>query len=207
MRRRSHRSFSAWLTQYGCYTTAALCAAVILGTAVWTGRHPQPAGSPGATSAARLMQQSLADAATPPPSPTPQPFVQPLRTVSVLQPFDDQHLVLSASTGIRKLHDAVDLAGDEGAEVCALSSGIILLVENEEAVGAVEIDHGPVLARYEGLRPEPALKPGMTVAAGQQLGTLAAPRPDEAALGSHLHLRVLRDGQAVDPLLVFTAMP
>ena len=160
-----------------------------------------------AQSAAHLQQQSLADAMTPTPSPTATPVIwrAPLEKITVLRGFNASRLQQSAVTGVWQLHDAVDLAADTGALVCAMGDGVVLACGEEGVKGAwVLIDHGSgVTAEYAGMSLLSALREGDPVQAGQTIGFAGNGVLDETDLAPHLHLRVTRDGQAVDPLLLF----
>lgn len=190
-----------------------VCVAVIAATAIWT-RQDQQQARPvptlpvdGALSAAEMLQESLKDVATPTPGPTqaPQQYAPPLSAVSVLTPFDATRMARSGVTGVWRLHDAVDLAADAGAQVLAMSDGVVLRVQERGVQGAcVVIAHSPSIeAEYAGMTSLAGLAAGDPVALGQVIGFAGNGVLDEADLPCHLHLRVTRDGVAVDPTLLW----
>lgn len=203
---------NSFLDHQGFLIVVSACVAVIIGTAVWTGRQEtaQPAPTPPVDSgrlAAQLMQESLQDAATPAPtaSPTPAPFQAPLARVVVLQPFDDSRLISSGVTGILRVHDAADLAAEVGEKVLAMADGTVLSVKERAASGVtILVDHGSgVQAAYAGLSLCAALQDGDAVQKGQTIGFAGAGPLDESDLEPHLHLRVTRNGAAMDPVLLW----
>lgn len=206
------QGYQRFVEKQGFPIIMTVCIAVIVFSAVWSGRMEVKVPSPTppvdqAQSAAHLQQQSLADAMTPTPSPTEKPVIwrAPLEKVKVLRGFNASRLQQSAVTGVWQLHDAVDLAADTGALVCAMGDGVVLACGEEGVKGAwVLIDHGSgVTAEYAGMSLLSALREGDPVQAGQTIGFAGNGVLNETDLAPHLHLRVTRDGQAVDPLLLF----
>lgn len=206
------QGYQRFVEKQGFPIIMTVCVAVIVFSAVWSGRMETDLPSPTppmdqAQSAAQLQQQSIADALTPPPSPTATPVVwrAPLEKITVLRGFDATRLQQSAVTGVWQLHDAVDLAADTGALVCAMGDGVVLACGEESVQGAwAVIDHGGgVTAKYAGMSLLSALRQGDPVRAGQTIGFAGSGMMEETDLPAHLHLRVTRDGNAVDPLLLF----
>lgn len=206
------QGYQRFVEKQGFPIIMTVCIAVIVFSAVWSGRMEVKVPSPTppvdqAQSAAQLQQQFLADAMTPTPPPTEKPVIwrAPLEKVKVLRGFNASRLQQSAVTGVWQLHDAVDLAADTGALVCAMGDGVVLACGEEGVKGAwVLIDHGSgVTAEYAGMSLLSALREGDPVQAGQTIGFAGNGVLDETDLAPHLHLRVTRDGQAVDPLLLF----
>ena len=206
------QGYQRFVEKQGFPIIMTVCIAVIVFSAVWSGSMEVKVPSPTppvdqAQSAAQLQQQSLADAMTPTPPPTEKPVIwrAPLEKITVLRGFNASRLQQSAVTGVWQLHDAVDLAADTGALVCAMGDGVVLACGEEGVKGAwVKIDHGSgVTAEYAGMSLLSALREGDPVQAGQTIGFAGNGVLDETDLAPHLHLRVTRDGQAVDPLLLF----
>lgn len=211
--RRFSQGYVRFVERQGFAIILGVCVAVIAATALWTRqdqRQARPAPTlpaDGALSAAEMMQESLRDVATPTPGPTPAPqtYAPPLQAVSVLTEFDGARLAQSGVTGVWRLHDAVDLAADAGAQVKAMSDGTVLEVRAKGIQGAsVLIAHSPsVTALYAGMASAAGLAAGDPVAAGQVIGFVGNGVVDEADLPAHLHLRVTRDGTAIDPTLLW----
>lgn len=204
--------YAQFMERQGFTVITCVCVAVIAATALWTRRSPTPVPQPtppyeASLSAAELMQQSLADAATPSPAPTaaPQVFAPPLAEVHVVTPYDNARMQRSGVTGVWRLHDAVDLSGASGAPVLAMSDGTVTEVREDGVDGAcVVIAHSPdLVAEYMGMAALCGLRAGDPVSAGQTLGFLGSGMIDETDLPPHLHLRVTRDGRSIDPALLW----
>jgi len=207
------KNFSAKYVQFverqGFMIILAVCVGVIAGTAVWTNRSDVPVPIPtppvgDASSVAQLQQQSLLDVTTPTPAPSaaPQVWHSPLETVSVLRRFDAARMVQSGVTGLWQLHDAADLRCAVGDPVRAMADGTVSAVSAKGLMGAsVTIDHGQdISAQYAGMSLHAGLREGDPVQAGQIIGFGGNEVLDESDLEPHLHLRVTRNGSAIDPL-------
>ena len=184
-----------------------LCVAVITVTALWTADQEEVYVSPTPpviehVSAAQLLQQSLRDAATPTPAPTtaPRRWCAPLDTTEVIRPFDIASMVQGES-GIWAIHDAVDLTTESGAKVYAIADGEVIATGRDKLQGVwITIDHGNGYeARYVGMALLCDYIPGDEVRMGDTIGFAGNTLADERHLGPHLHLRVTKEGQAVDP--------
>lgn len=198
-----------FVEHHGFTIILAVCVAVIAGTALWTSQPesvPPTPTSPAMDAAlvAQLYQESLQNAATPTPVLTEAPLVwqSPVETVSVLQGFDNTRLHPSGTTGLWRLHDGVDLACSPGEVISAMADGTIISASSGGLMGAsVTIDHGQgVVIEYTGMAMLAGLQAGDPVSAGQTLGFGGNGVMDEADLEPHLHLRVTRNEQAIDPL-------
>lgn len=204
--------YARFVEKQGFLIILAVCVGVIAATAVWTRQTDTPRVAPTppvdeAASAARLSQQSLKDAATQTPAPTQAPavFSAPLDTVTVLRGFEGTRLAPSGVTGVWQLHDACDLQAEAGALVKAMASGVVTECADQGVMGAyVAVDHGDgVVALYAGMKALSAVRAGDPVQAGQTLGFAGSGMVDETDLPAHLHLRVERNGKAVDPVLLW----
>ena len=98
----------------------------------------------------------------------------------------------------KSLHSGVDLAADYGTNVLAVADGTVLDCSYDAAYGYIltlEHENG-VQTQYAHLS-EFLVEPGDTVQQGQ---IIAKTGGSGWSTGSHLHLGVLIDGEAVDPL-------
>lgn len=193
--------YRRFVQRQGYVVMTLVCAAVIAGSAAWTqrfNRSPKATSPPeNAASAADLWQQRLRDAETALPSPTPVAWHAPLAHWTVLQRFDLQALVRTGISGLWRVHDAVDLAAEIGTPVTALKDGLVLSIHEN----SVTVDHGDgYAAEYAGLDGIPAFQSGDSVRAGESLGTIGESPADERHLPAHLHLRVTRNGEVINPL-------
>ena len=127
-------------------------------------------------------------------------FLSPVEGAAVLKPFSPRQPLFSATMGDWRIHNGVDFAAEDGAEVHAVGNGVVRQITADARLGyVVEIDHGSFAARYCSLNQDGAVKNGSTVAAGDVIGTLATP-PNEQEDAPHLHFETLRDGAFIDPL-------
>lgn len=198
-----------FVEHHGFTIILTVCVGVIAGTALWTNQSesvPPVPTSPAmdAALAAQLYQESLQSVGTPTPAPTEAPMVwqSPLETLSVLQGFDNTRLRPSGTTGLWRLHDGADLACTTGEVISAMADGTVVSVSSSGLMGAaVTIDHGhSIVIEYAGMAMLTGLQAGDPVATGQTIGFGGNGVMDEADMAPHLHLRVTRDGQAIDPL-------
>lgn len=184
-----------------------ICVAVITGTALFTrqSRTPYIAPTPPPVehiSAAQLLQQSLASAATPVPTPTiaPVQWCAPLDTLETVRRFDTAAMVCLDS-GVWSIHDAVDLKAKPGTPIHAIGDGEVTGSGNDKLQGAwLTIQHkGGIMSHYAGMSLINDYIAGDAVRAGDIIGFCGDGPLDEASLGTHLHLRIAKDGQAIDP--------
>ena len=183
-----------------------LCVGVITTTALWT-RHEPVAPAVHATPpaverpASVQMQQSLLAAVTPSPLPTQQPLLwrAPLEELDVIRVFSGTDMLRSGTTGLWAVHHAVDLSADAGVPVSAMADGRVLRCD-ENGSWIVLAHTGGYESCYSSLRQLGPYRTGDPVRAGQIIGFVGNTIPDEADLGPHLHLQVLANGSAIDPL-------
>ena len=101
-------------------------------------------------------------------------------------------------TGRPAWHAGVDFAGKLGSDVIAVASGVVVFSGRKDGYGnLVEIDHGNgVMTRY-GHHDELKVEVGDFVKRGEVIGFMGN---SGRSTGPHVHLEVLRDGRAVNPL-------
>ena len=101
-----------------------------------------------------------------------------------------------------RTHPAVDFKSEEGAQIKAISAGVVKNIYDDVLLGTVmEIDHGNgVIAKYCGINKE-TLKRAKDnkVTAGQVIGYLGEV-PFEKSEAPHLHFEIEYNGESVDPL-------
>lgn len=198
-----------FVEHHGFTIILTVCVGIIAGTALWTNQPEPSVPTPttpamDAALAAQLQQESLQSVSTPTPDPTetPQVWQSPLATVSVLRGFDNTRLLPSGTTGLWQLHDGIDLCCTTGEAISAMADGTVVSVSDSGLIGAaVTVDHGQgVVIEYAGMAMLAGLQAGDPVAAGQTIGFGGNGVLDEADMEPHLHLRVTKNGQAMDPL-------
>lgn len=130
-----------------------------------------------------------------------QPNVMPVNG-EILEPFSFGELVKSKTLGIWKTHDGVDIAAEAGTPVKAMNRGEVTAVEEDPLWGyTVTIDHGSgIMGYYYNLSSAVAVKEGDMVESGQTIGAVGDTAEIEAAVGSHLHFGLKKNGEWTDPI-------
>ena len=125
-------------------------------------------------------------------------------TGAVSKTHDDTLPVYSATMNDFRVHQGIDIATADGADVLATARGTVSLVWSDPLMGqCLSVDHGNgVVSIYKNLSAE--LAEGITkdakVTAGQKLGTVGNTALVESAEEAHLHFEMTYNGEAVDPL-------
>lgn len=126
----------------------------------------------------------------------------------LMKDHDPSMQVYSQTMGDYRAHLGVDIATEISAPVCAVAAGKVARVWNDPLMGTcVAVSHeGDVLSVYKNLAKTLAegIEVGMTVKAGQQLGTVGDSSILEMADTPHLHLEMTVGGLAADPLDYFS---
>lgn len=104
----------------------------------------------------------------------------------------------------RQRHTGVDIAAPLGTQVRAMHAGRVVFAGWRGAYGQlVEVDHGVGWhSRYAHLH-QILVEPGMIVRAGDILGTVGT---TGAVTGPHLHVEIVYEGTAINPLVVLQAL-
>ena len=100
-----------------------------------------------------------------------------------------------------RTHAGLDIAAEEGAQVCAAAAGTVYSVYDDEELGmTVVITHdGGYTTQYASLAAEVSVLPGDAVALGQPIGTVGTTALLESALEPHVHFSVTCNGDPMDP--------
>ena len=107
-------------------------------------------------------------------------------------------------TGRPAWHAGVDFAGRLGSDVIAVASGVVVYSGRKDGYGnLVEIDHGNGLTTRYGHHDELKVEVGDFVKQGDVIGLMGN---SGRSTGPHVHLEVLRDGRAVNPLKTIEGM-
>jgi murein DD-endopeptidase MepM/ murein hydrolase activator NlpD len=101
-------------------------------------------------------------------------------------------------TGYTSFHPGVDFAGDAGAQVQAVATGLVTWAGDKSGYGnLVEITHGNGLVTRYGHNARLLVRVGETVQKGQALALVGS---TGHSTGPHVHFEVLRGGNPVDPM-------
>lgn len=106
--------------------------------------------------------------------------------------------------GTRQQHAGMDIAAKQGSRVRAMQAGRVIAAGWSGAYGQrIDIDHGDGWhSRYAHLH-QILVEPGKTVQAGDILGTVGA---TGAVTGPHLHVEIVYEGTAINPLVVLKSL-
>jgi murein DD-endopeptidase MepM/ murein hydrolase activator NlpD len=98
-------------------------------------------------------------------------------------------------------HGGIDIEGDVGDTVVAVSGGTVVVRPNNGAAGnTVHVRHDDgALTKYFHLDGF-SVRDGRRVEAGQQIGTMGRTGNTPAQGDTHLHFEIWRDGRQIDPL-------
>lgn len=142
----------------------------------------------GARVASVSAAPPVADAAVPPPSPSPGGFGWPLRG-TVVSPFGQRW---------GRLHSGLDIAAPAGTPVVASAAGQVVFAGAMSGYGLlVVLQHGGGISTAYAHNASLAVSVGQTVAPGQ---TIASVGCTGRCFGDHVHFEVRAGGSAVDPM-------
>ena len=100
-----------------------------------------------------------------------------------------------------RVHNGVDIAAEEGAEVCAAADGIVYTTYQDDSMGmTVVIRHdGGYTTQYSSLAEELQVSAGDSVKLGQAIGCVGSTALVETAIGPHVHFSVTYRDEQMDP--------
>ncbi len=120
----------------------------------------------------------------------------------VFSEFSLEVLAYDETMGDWRTHSGVDIAAEVGTRVLALSNGTVTKVYEDDLMGtSIVIDHGEgLVSTYQNLSPQTTVAQGDTVVTGTVIGAVGDTAIAESGRASHLHLEVMKDQRAVDPV-------
>ena len=100
-----------------------------------------------------------------------------------------------------RVHNGVDIAAEEGAQVVAAADGTVYTTYEDDTMGmTVVIRHdGGYTTSYSSLAEEVSVKAGETVKLGQAIGCVGSTALVETAIGPHVHFSVTYRDEQMDP--------
>ena len=100
-----------------------------------------------------------------------------------------------------RVHNGVDIAAEEGAEVRAAADGTVYTTFSDDTMGTtVVIRHeGGYTTQYSSLAEELQVSAGDSVSVGQVIGCVGSTALVETAIGPHVHFSVTYRDASVDP--------
>ena len=104
-----------------------------------------------------------------------------------------------------RVHNGVDIAAEEGTEVCAAADGTVYTTFQDDTMGmTVVIRHdGGYTTRYSSLAEELKVSAGDSVKLGQAIGCVGSTALVETAIGPHVHFSVTYRDTSMDPAEFF----
>ncbi len=112
--------------------------------------------------------------------------------------------VYSATMNDWRVHNGIDIATAEGADVLATAAGTVKSVWNDPFMGTcLSLDHGNgVVSIYKNLSETLAdgIAEGTKVSVSQKLGSVGNTAIIEGADAAHLHFEMEYNGESADPL-------
>ncbi len=101
-------------------------------------------------------------------------------------------------TGQQSMHNGVDFAGKRGSPIRAVAGGVVIFAGVRSGLGnVVEIDHGRGYVTRYAHNLENLVRRGQRVAKGEHIALLGS---SGRSTGNHVHLEVLYEGRAIDPM-------
>lgn len=124
---------------------------------------------------------------------------------AIIEPFSGEELVKSKTMDDWRIHPGVDIKGELGREVRAISDGKVLSVHKDNMLGeTVTVEHSDgLMSIYANLEEGITLKQGDVIKGGDVIGKVGRSALCECLDEPHLHLEVKRDGKYIDPLSLF----
>ncbi len=105
---------------------------------------------------------------------------------------------VSPFTGLRELHEGLDIATHRGAIIMAPANGVVVESTRTKGLGnVIEIDHGYGIVSRFGHNSKNHVKRGDRVKRGQVIATVGS---TGRSTGPHLHYEVMLNGVPVNPL-------
>ena len=100
-----------------------------------------------------------------------------------------------------RVHNGVDIAAEEGTEVCAAADGTVYTTYEDDSMGmTVVIRHdGGYTTTYSSLADELLVSAGDAVKLGQAIGCVGSTALIETASGPHVHFSVTYRDEQMDP--------
>ena len=118
-----------------------------------------------------------------------------------IMPYSVEALSFNETTRDWRTHDGVDLAAEEGTEVCAAADGKVYSTYEDDTMGhtVIIVHDGGYATKYASLREDLQVKAGDTVTMGQTIGYAGTTALVETTLGPHVHFSVSYRDTPMDP--------
>lgn len=216
-----YQRYDRMMEKQGFYVVLGVCVLIIVISAVLTFHQRREAKIPvvveetravGGNQEGQTMEEVLiasqgASQTVVVPTEPPFSFAQPVSGVTIRFYTPDEPQFFAAANAWQ-VHNGIDLQTDYGTPVKASATGTVEWVGQDGNMGlCVELSHANGYSTlYAGLAGADYIKQGDPVHQGQVIAHAGNGVLAEGEDGPHLHFEVRRNGEAVDPLLVFLGL-
>ncbi len=123
-------------------------------------------------------------------------------TGEILTVYSNGELVKSETLNVWKTHDGIDIKGEMGTQVRAMTKGVVTDIYEDALWGVcVEVEHlDNVVGYYCNLAPDLSVTVGDNVNPGSIIGKIGETADIEAGMKPHLHFGLKQNGKWIDPL-------
>lgn len=123
-------------------------------------------------------------------------------TGEILNVYSNGELVKSETLNVWKTHDGIDIKGDSGTQVRSMTKGTVKEIYEDPLWGTcIVIEHiDNAEGHYYNLGKSITVSVGDEVKSGTIIGTIGDTAEIEAAMASHLHFGLKRNGKWIDPI-------
>ncbi len=139
-------------------------------------------------------------------APETEPAKQVLKTMAPVAGeeaagFSVEALSYNETTRDWRVHNGVDIAAQEGTEVCAAADGKVYTTYEDDTMGStvVILHDGGYATRYSSLREDLKVTAGDQVTMGDPIGYVGTTALVESVLGPHVHFSVSYRDMPMDP--------
>lgn len=135
-------------------------------------------------------------------APTTITFIMPISNGTIIKGYSATALKYNSTLEQWESHKAVDIKGQDKANVMAVYDGKVVSINNPYLLGTtVTISHNNTLKTVYASLDEVSVKVGDTVKQGMVIGKASTTAKAESNEGDHLHFEVISNDVKVDPLL------
>ena len=205
----SKKKFTGSVSGKGYYIALVLCAVAIGISGFLYYRNGDKPQDPNLGSNPTVNRDDQSALATDPTNPGMEGPTNPVGLQKTMYPVTGQTVAVYAMDSLTynettrdwRVHNGVDIAAEEGAEVCAAADGIVYTTYQDDSMGmTVVIRHdGGYTTQYSSLAEELQVSAGDSVKLGQAIGCVGSTALVETAIGPHVHFSVTYRDEQMDP--------
>ena len=153
------------------------------------------------------VNTETSDAAQQTNAPVQQLFVMPVAG-EIVGAYSDNQPIYSPTFKDWRVHAAVDIKGEVGTPVRAMTDGTVTSIQNDLMWGTtVVVTHADgYVSKYANLGNKPTVVENTVVEVGQVIGSIGQSAQAEIGQEAHLHFVLYKDGVPVDPIAVIASV-